>query len=241
MQLIELARHACFAPLFTGGHGKRQAQWIGLWIDMETEPKPYLEYLDKEMTIMGILSGFCIAVLLFVVDKIAGAKEPSLLSSLWACEPKTWLIGAVALLVAALLFYRQRSHLAWYYGQIALAQVRNANGANSVENWLRKADSWEAWLYYREGFISLLFGFLQFGVVVAKHQGSATFTLWVPLAGCLGFAWLQRVVFKQYRFHDKPWTDWWKKITPVVNGVPDSGSPASLPVEHKIVEGGVKK
>jgi hypothetical protein len=81
---------------------------------MVTEPKPYLEYLDKEMTIMGILSGFCVAVLALVVDKIAGAKDQTPLASLWTDQSETWLIGAGALLVSALFFYRQRSHLAWY-------------------------------------------------------------------------------------------------------------------------------
>lgn len=186
---------------------------------MATEPKPYLEYLDKEMTIMGILSGFCVAVLALVVDKIAGAKDSTALSSLWTLQAGTWLIGAGALLVAALFFYRQRSHLAWFYGQISLAQVKNASGEDSVENWLRNADSWETWLYYRDGFSSLSFGFFQFAVAVVQQQLCATYprclTLWVPLVGCVGFTLLQRHVLKLYRFHDDPWADWRKRIKPI--------------------------
>jgi hypothetical protein len=183
---------------------------------MPTDPKPFLEYLDKEMTIMGILSAFCVAVLALVVDKIAGAKDSTFLSTLWGNQANVWVVGSAALLVAALLFYRQRSHLAWYYGQITFAQVVAAKGNNSVEAWLKAADSWEAWLYYREGFVGLSLGFFQFSIAVVQHQLNCKYplalTLLVPLAGCVSFTLLQRLVLTRYRFHDHPWIDWRKRV-----------------------------
>src|SRR6266542_7101379 len=103
--------------------------------------KFYLDYLDKEMTIMGILSGFCVAVLALVVDKIALAKDSPSLASLWSRQENHWLIGLTALLLAALLFYLQRSYLAFYYGQIALAQARGAKSYYSVDDLLFDAAS----------------------------------------------------------------------------------------------------
>jgi hypothetical protein len=35
----------------------------------------YCEYLDKEMTIMGLLSAFSVAAPAFVLDRTAGAKR----------------------------------------------------------------------------------------------------------------------------------------------------------------------
>ena len=37
--------------------------------------KPYLDYLDKEMTIEGILSAFCVAVGAAAFDRVLGAKS----------------------------------------------------------------------------------------------------------------------------------------------------------------------
>jgi len=181
---------------------------------MATDPKPFLEYLDKEMTIMGILSAFCVAVLALVVDKIAGAKDSSFLASLWGRQANVWVIGSGALLLAALYFYRQRSYLAWYYGQITLAQVMDAKGDNSIESLLKAADSWETWLYYREGFVGLSFGFFQFSVAVVQQQLNSTCPLALTLVipGCVGVAVVQRHVLTKYRFHDNPWTDWRKGV-----------------------------
>src|ERR1043166_6880232 len=34
------------------------------------DPKPYLDYLDKEMTIMGILSTFCLGIPVVLVERV---------------------------------------------------------------------------------------------------------------------------------------------------------------------------
>jgi hypothetical protein len=43
--------------------------------------KSYLEYLDKEMTIMGILSTFCVAAAFLVIDRVCGADKSSTFSN----------------------------------------------------------------------------------------------------------------------------------------------------------------
>src|SRR5262245_49949496 len=74
----------------------------------------YGEYLDKEMTIMGLLSAFSVAVPAFVLDRTAGAKpvEQLALANLWSDDRPLLLAGSLALFLAALGFYLQRSHLA---------------------------------------------------------------------------------------------------------------------------------
>jgi len=162
---------------------------------MVTEPKPYLNYLDKEMRIMGILSAFCVAVLALVVDKDRWREGFDCL--IFALDASSgdlvdWRGRAVG---RCAIFYRQRSHLAWYYGQISLAQVQNAEAENSVGEWLRDADSSETWLFYRDGFASLSFGFFQFAVAVAQQQLSTTY----PRILTLWFLWRAVLVPPCYR------------------------------------------
>src|SRR5262249_2008963 len=149
---------------------------------------------------------------------IAGAKDSTELAQLWSEGHSQWLLGSAAILLAAFLFYRQRSHLSWYYGQIALAQVRKNTDEESVSSWLTDADSWETWLYYREGFVSLLFGFFQFAVAVIQQEFEMifchAFTFWLPAIGCIGACVLQRHVLTKFRYDEDPWVTWWKKQEP---------------------------
>ena len=85
--------------------------------------KPYLDYLDKEMTIEGILSAFCVAVGAVVFDRILGAKGDSasgLVAALQYFSYPYVLAAIVGLMAAALFFYLQRSALAWRYGELSL-------------------------------------------------------------------------------------------------------------------------
>src|SRR5262250_3047450 len=108
---------------------------------MTTEPKPYLEYLDKEMTIMGLLSAFSVALASFSTERIVSADQ-DFLHDLWVHGRDHVVAGAATAVLAAFFFYLQRSHLAWYYGQIALAQSRGTASPESVEDWLTWADGW---------------------------------------------------------------------------------------------------
>ena len=134
---------------------------------MTTEPKAYLEYLDKEMTIMGLLSAFSVALASFATEKIISA-EKGFLCVLWQAGRDHVLAGATLAVLASFLFYLQRSHLAWYYGQIALAQSRDGALSASVADWLTLADGWDTWTRYQTGFTALGLSFASYAYAMAE-------------------------------------------------------------------------
>jgi hypothetical protein len=87
-----------------------------------TESK-YLEYLDKEMAIMGILSTFCAAVVALVLDRICGAEldKKSLFVRLWREDSTFVILRLVSTGIAGALFYSSDRPLAWFYGHISLS------------------------------------------------------------------------------------------------------------------------
>lgn len=103
----------------------------------------YLEYLDKEMTIMGILSIFCVAVVALALDRIGSADlgKQTLFTLLWRDQRLFVLLGSSCVAVAAVLFYIQRSALAWFYGQICLSIERPSITGIKTDDWYRDADS----------------------------------------------------------------------------------------------------
>lgn len=111
-------------------------------------PKLYLDYLEKEMTIMGILSAFCTAVVALVIDRVVSA-EKGILSRLWASSSVYVIVASVLMLLGAFSFYKQRSLLAWFYGQICLCMNRDPS---ELREWLDDADSWETWIWYQWAF-----------------------------------------------------------------------------------------
>jgi hypothetical protein len=110
----------------------------------------YLKYLDKEMTIMGILSGFCVTVLALGIKLWSGTDSPRV-DCVVRAAPISLALGALMLLLAALAFYRQRSLLAWYFGQLSL-QASGYETGKSIVDWLRDADGWDTWMNYQRGF-----------------------------------------------------------------------------------------
>jgi hypothetical protein len=136
---------------------------------------PYLTYLDKEMTIMGILSGFCAAALALAIKLLCTKQLPTLIHDVMTSAPVCLSLGLMFLLLATLSFYRQRSLLAWYYGQIALEESGHSTGSTPRE-WLQDADGWDTWMQYQRGFL-LLAGvigeFLLAGIVVRLQSPCA--------------------------------------------------------------------
>jgi hypothetical protein len=117
--------------------------------------KLYLGYLDHEMKIMGILSGFAAATLALVLGKfVLGSSSPA--------KNVSWLVigPSVAMLLAALFFYRQRSHLAWLYGQISLRCAAPPLSPQTLMQWLKDADSWSSWIHYRWAFAFICLGLI---------------------------------------------------------------------------------
>jgi hypothetical protein len=130
----------------------------------------YLTYLDKEMTIMGILSGFCMAALALAINQLAG-KDSSRMVSLTAAGPVSLTFALIMLLLASLSFYRQRSLLAWFYGQLSL-QDSGYPTHKSLHDWLRDADAWDTWMNYQRGFWLLVGTFCELGLAIGAWQRS---------------------------------------------------------------------
>jgi len=188
------------------------------------EVKQYLEYLDKEMTIMGILSAVSVATPAAILNAALSKDARTLL---WDPEHFFIVMGSVFCVLAALLFYKERSQLAWYYGQICLTEaVANKKAVDAeLREWLRNADSWETWWFYCWGFTFLVAGFAEYLF--------AFFFLLTPSHWPWLFAHLQTVkilallacpivvsvaapmqwyVRTRYKFSDDAWTDFGSDI-----------------------------
>jgi hypothetical protein len=122
--------------------------------------KPYLDYLDKEMTIEGILSAFCVAVGGVAFDRVLGGKADGASSFVGQLQEFSYpfVLAAIAgLVTAALFFYLQRSTLAWHYGEISFAVATElAEGTSEAGNAailvsLDDAHSWSTWNRYKFG------------------------------------------------------------------------------------------
>jgi SET domain len=180
----------------------------------------YLEYLDKEMTIMGILSAAAVAAPAAILN-LSLSKDVR--DMLWAPEHIFLVMGSTLCVIAALLFYKQRSTLAWYYGQITLAEALTETRSRDVRlrGWLRDADSWETWWPYCCAFTCLTAGFAEFlfavffllasdrwsylhvHLVTMKHDA-----FWLgPVAVAL-IAPFQAYVRIHYKYSDEAWADW---------------------------------
>jgi thiosulfate reductase cytochrome b subunit len=123
--------------------------------------KPYTEYLDKEMTIQGVLSAFCAAAAGLFAQNILGAEKETVLRNLQTmCY---WYVVAtiIALTLAAFMFYAQRSWLALLLGQISLSVTRLADTRPkhadelTAFQWMDNADSWTTWNRYITGLACL--------------------------------------------------------------------------------------
>lgn len=131
----------------------------------------YLGYLDKEMTIMGVLSAFSVGVPGLVINKLAGSGKDSALRAIWNTQEGMVILGSLSFLVAALYFYRERSLLAWFYGQLSLSESRGER-PESRADLLLEADSWSTWIHYRWGFLALHLGFLLYSLALAANRFS---------------------------------------------------------------------
>jgi len=122
--------------------------------------KPYLDYLDKEMTIQGILSAFCVAAGAAAFDRVLGAKTTDASPTIKSLQSVSfpYVVAAVAAIgLAGLFFYLQRSKLAWLHGQISFAvthEMKNLSiplDACSLADGLTIGNSWSLWDCYKFG------------------------------------------------------------------------------------------
>jgi hypothetical protein len=195
---------------------------------MRVDAKDYREYLDKEMTIMGILSAVSIAAPAGVLSTVLG-EQTGLRGLLWLTGRHFIVLGSVLSVLAALYFYKQRSLLAWYYGQISLSGVLEEEPTASAEvrELIRAADSWQSWWPYSWGFTILsaafsayVFAFLfclgpSYSSSVLKHQHVAKIiALCLVVVVAVVVAAFQRYVLthEDYKFSEEPWSDFWNAL-----------------------------
>lgn len=141
--------------------------------------KPYTDYLDKEMTIQGVLSAFSVAAAGLLGEKILGAKETTTLHNLQTMSYPYVVATIIALVVAGFLFYAQRSWLALLLGQISLAVTRLADDRDKTDEeysafeWIDDADSWDTWNRYIQGLACLGVASVEFllALIAAQEPG----------------------------------------------------------------------
>ena len=176
--------------------------------------KTYLDYLDKEMTIMGILSSFCILTMGFVAEKLFFPDKESPYK-FWQTVNMLSALGLSGLLIAALSFYRQRSLLAWYYGQLSLYKAKGDE--KEVENLLTDSDAWYNWQWYQTGFGCLTFAFLELIAVglssihpcIVKHETAIAVCILLVCGISTGF---YVTAYAKYPYEEKPLIQLWKGL-----------------------------
>jgi hypothetical protein len=176
--------------------------------------KFYLEYLDKEMTIMGILSTFCVLTLGFVAQRLFSA-ETNPLYKFWEKATILCVFGLSGFLLAALSFYRQRSLLAWYYGQLSLNKAKGDD--DEVNKLLKDSDGWFNWKWYQTGFGFLALAFMELGAVclssiypfVSEYRVVIGCSILLLCFICNRFT---VVAYSKYPYEDNPLRTLWKSM-----------------------------
>jgi hypothetical protein len=172
---------------------------------------------------MGILSGVSLVAPGGILNALMGEKVEagSVRDALWAHGAILIVAGSVLAVLGALFFYRQRSLLAWYYGQMSLIDSRDPESPSkrrTLATWLRDADSWETWKPYHWGFTFLIASFLAFlgsfvVLFLTQHlKLSDSCVSKMNLFGSSGLVLLALLrgsvcahVLDRYSYDDEPW------------------------------------
>jgi hypothetical protein len=125
--------------------------------------KPCLDYLDKEMTIQGVLSAFSFAAAAALFSGIlAPANRTSELVHTVQCSGTPYLLaGCVFLVVSGAVFYGERATLSSLYQVMALATAyesldqKHPSDSPSVLGCLNDLDSWYLWFWLKVGLACL--------------------------------------------------------------------------------------
>ena len=182
---------------------------------MDEKVKLYLDYLDKEMSIMGILSTFCFAVPALILERVTTATN-NFLADLWISGNSYFLVASVFMLLSASLFYKQRSVLAWYYGQISLKENLPNYVKPAKEQWLQDADSWGTWIWYKIAFYLIFFSTFEYGVAFGSYycpsiQENKISYILFPFIILIISVSLVIIVNLKYKYQDNPFITWLKR------------------------------
>jgi len=181
----------------------------------------YCDYLDKEMTIMGLLSAFSVLVAGLVLDRTAAAdpEKQAILAKLWSEQREFLGVGSIALLLAALCFYLQRSLLAYYIGQLRFSTTVARYKRPTTKELLRDADSWATWIQYQTGFVLLALGFTLYGLAFYASLLKDQSPWRLVTISCIVASFIAVVngaVKACYRYHDEPWYDFFRFRRPTL-------------------------
>jgi hypothetical protein len=175
----------------------------------------YLKYLDKEMTIMGILSAFAVIAPSVILDRTFGASSLAGGASLWSSQPGLISLASAMMFLAALFFYRQRSDLALTYGQIAISLTPSAYDSPTTGELVHDSDRWSAWKQYFRGFGFVALAFACYVQALVAYEGWLTVagSRWITLllfgSIALWFFYRQRL-FHRYDNEYNPWECHWQ-------------------------------
>ncbi len=160
---------------------------MGNLTEDEERVKLYLDYLNVEMNILGILAAFCATAMGLIFSAVISA-EKEFAKSLWEYGHWYFVAGTILMGLGALSFYRQRSGLAWYYGQISLSLHPARVVKYGTVELLKDADSWDTWWHYHCGFAFTCAAFAEYllGIVAAiTNPAIVSFKLTVLFTGAI--------------------------------------------------------
>lgn len=173
--------------------------------------KGFLDYLDKEMTIMGILSSFCVAGAALIVDRVCSAEHTSFFGRLATDHPVEVFIGSGILILAALSFYLQRSWLAHLYGSTCASMVSVSATGWEPKRWVIEAYTYATWLRYRAGFLFLVLASLMYSHAIYReiypaHPSHAVLLIVVVASLFLAISG-QFLILLAHRYSNQPYRD----------------------------------
>lgn len=150
---------------------------------MSSDPalsQSYVEYLEKESTLVGLLATFAIGAGALILQATLGAKDLTRAAKLWEVAGGYLSASSALCVTAAVAFFRQRSLLAYYVGQLALAQALGSAPTEwqsdkplTTSELLLKANAWSTWFWYQTGWVFL--------TAAAAAFVSAVLTIPLPL------------------------------------------------------------
>jgi hypothetical protein len=177
--------------------------------ELTEDTKAYLEYLDKEMTIMGILSTFCVAAGAVTVERAGSALPTTFFGVVAQYHMPAVLCGSALFMASALSFYLQRAHLAFYYGAICFTAALHEPNRQTVHDVLREMDSWTLWLRYRAGFffLSLAFLVLSHAAYAAKWGDKCRLASleWILISASTLVVLIHGAILSTYRYEEHPY------------------------------------
>jgi hypothetical protein len=171
--------------------------------------QPYRDYLDKEMTIMGVLAGFCVTAAGLMVKTFA--EKDDVHTAVWYCWRHFLVLTCAMLVVAAAAFFYERTHLAWCNGRLALKQIDPGWGGDTIEDQLHELDGWGTWIPYRIGFGALITAGI-YVAMAALQVPEGTWTEATPVAvmAVVYFIWM--FILASYPLKAEPLAEAWKRI-----------------------------